>query len=108
MFRARHGEPASRRTGAGKSTHWVCVLTGTHTGGLSSGTESLVFTHGARRLPTFRDFLSFPKAMRIAETKRLMTTSTIRMALARIRKQPRTGSKAITWREHRNTRGADS
>lgn len=47
-------------------------------------------------VPTLRDFLSRPKAMRIAETNRLMITSTIRTTLVRVRKPPSTGSKAIT------------
>lgn len=99
MFTACHGELNGCRK---VSTLGLCSHRHTHRWSFS-GTKSLVFTHRARRSPTLRDFLSFPKAMRIAETNRLMTTSTIRMLLVRIRKQPRTGSKAITWREHRNT-----
>lgn len=37
----------------------------------------------------------------MADTKRLMITSTIKMTLVRIRKDPRTGSKAIIWKDNK-------
>lgn len=60
---------------------------------------SFYFSYQVGVLPTLRDFLSLPKAMRMTETKRLMITSTIKKTLVKIRKDPRIGSKAITWEE---------
>lgn len=55
----------------------------------------------ATELPTLRDFLSLPKDIRMAETNRLMITSTIKMTLVRIRREPRIGSKAIIWKDNK-------
>lgn len=55
----------------------------------------------ATELPTLRDFLSLPKDIRMAETNRLMITSSIKMTLVRIRREPRIGSKAIIWKDNK-------
>lgn len=44
----------------------------------------------------------------MAETKRLMITSTIKMTLVRIRKDPRTVSKAIIWKDNKTLLNMDS
>ena len=51
-------------------------------------------------LLTLRDFLSLPKAIKMAETKRLMITSTIKTTLVKIRKEPRIGFTAVTWKDN--------
>lgn len=53
-----------------------------------------------QELPTLRDFLSFANVIRMAETKRLMITSTIKRTLVRIKNEPKIGSKAITWKDN--------